>query len=138
MTEVVTSYFRNQKALKREGYTICSIARYDPKWCKVDTKLIILAPTSDMLKMEWSLYDKKYQEILKRVDLKFVKAIFSQYSKIALCCWEKSINDCHRREAGIFLSEKLGIEIKEFVTAFPDKEKKIAKPKAKNTQINLF
>jgi hypothetical protein len=136
---IVTSYFGNQKALRREGYTICSVARYDPEWCKTDTKLIQLAPTSDMLKMtDWNVYDAKYQEILKRVDLKFVKAILSQYSKIALCCWEKNLNECHRKQAGEFLSAKLGIEIKEFVSAFPEKEKKSAKPKAKDTQINLF
>jgi hypothetical protein len=112
---VVTSYFGQARNLRSEGFAIVSVARFSPAWCKPDTRLIQLAPTADMLKMEWNKYDRLYQEILKRVDLTLVKSILSQYNKSALCCWEKDVNDCHRLQAGEFLSAKLGIEIKEFV-----------------------
>lgn len=135
--EIVTSYFGNAKALKREGFTICSIARYDPDWMKPDTKLIQLAPTSDMLKMEWSKYDKLYQEILRKVDLKFTANILRQYEKVALVCWEKDVNDCHRKHAAEFLSVKFSIDIPEFVDPSPVKEKPVKK-KSVDTQISMW
>lgn len=137
MSEIVTSYFGQAKNLRKEGYRIISISRYNPQFCKVDTTLIQLAPTAAMLKMSWSQYDILYQEILKKVDLRIVKNVLSQYNKSALCCYEKDVNDCHRREAGIFLSQKLGIEIREFVPINQPKPKKekIQKPDA---QLVIF
>jgi hypothetical protein len=87
--------------------------------------------------MSLSQYDILYREILKKVDLRIVKDVLSQYNKSALCCYEKDINDCHRLDAAKYLSKKLGIEIREFVPINQPKSKKekVQKPDA---QLAIF
>ncbi len=117
--ELVTSYFGNQKALRKAGFKICSVARYNPKYCTIDVDLKMFAPTAQMLSMPLDEYDKLFQIILKKIDINFVRSYIRDlekrgYDKLALCCYEADVNDCHRKEVGEYLSIKLMQEIKEF------------------------
>lgn len=122
--EIKTSYFAQARNLRKEGYRIISIARFNPSFVKVDTTLLQLAPTPDMLKMAWSDYQVKFDSILRKVDLKLLQHLLSGYSKNALCCYEKDRTFCHRKIVGEFIQNKLGIEVTEFVPINQPKPKK--------------
>jgi len=125
--EIVTSYFGNQKALRKAGFKIGSIARYNPRFCTVDLSLPQFAPTGAMLKMSTEQYNIHFQKILKNIDINFIRSYLRDlegrgYEKLALCCYEADINECHRKQVGEYLSIKLMREIKEFEKE-PDQSK---------------
>lgn len=128
-TEIVTSYFAQAKNLRKEGYRVISIARFESKYQRADTGLIDLAPTADMIHMEdWEQYQIRYGKILLKADWKLITNILLQYSKNALCCHEKDREHCHRKLAGEFIAKQTGLEIKEFVPiGYIDPKKKVVK-----------
>jgi len=98
--KIYTSYFGNLRALGNAGIMPISIARYSPKWYD-GARFPGVAPTSYMLSGACSHeeYLKKYQEILNRLDphqvIKNIQA-FSGGRDVALCCYEKPGDFCHR------------------------------------------
>lgn len=118
--------------LSKEGIVPICIARYAPKWY-YGLKYLDVAPTDYMLSnaCNHQEYLAKYEGILSRlVPSNVIKAIsaLSQGKDVALCCYEKPGDFCHRH----LLSEwfrKNGYDVKEW-----EPEEK----KAQARQLSLF
>ena len=97
-----------------------------------------LAPTKNMLKMDREGYTVTFDKILSALDPVKVYAQLvnlSQGKDIALLCYEKDRDVCHRRMVAEWLEKKLQINIKEVV--FRNVVKK-EKPKGNSNQVDLF
>ena len=117
--ELVTSYFGRQKELRKAGYKIVSVSRFNPRYCHIDVDLKIFAPRPDMINMEKGKYNVEFQKILQKIDIDFVRSYLRDlekrgYVKLALCCYEVDVNTCHRKQVGEYLAIKLMQEIQEF------------------------
>lgn len=123
--KVYTSYFANSKKLASAGIKVIGIALYPPKWF-YGMSLKSVAPTASILyakNQTQEQYTERYKrEVLSRVDAqKFMADLRSmgQGQDIALCCFEKPGDFCHRHILAEWLSEKTGETIKEY--GVPDK-----------------
>lgn len=130
--KVYTSYFANSKALAKAGIMQISIARYSPKWF-TGPRYTYVAPTSFMLSSGCSHeeYLKRYQGILDSQNPQRVMNAIAQISRgqdVALCCYEKPGDFCHRHLLSEWL-RKNGYDVVEF-------EVKEKKEQAK--QLSLF
>ncbi len=117
--KVYTSYYGNLKKLNANNITPIGVSLYTPKYVKVSC-LKYVAPHKAMLfgglsKEKYTeLY---YKDVLSRVNPKeFLKDVemLSQGKDVALLCYEKPGDFCHRHLLADWLNEKLGLEIKEF------------------------
>jgi hypothetical protein len=114
---IYTSYFSNSKKLTEENIEMISISRGKPKWFH-GRSCDALAPTWAMLKMNDEDYWKNYEAILKRANpddvVKWLKeGLKKGCNDVALLCWEKDINDCHRKRVAEWLNE-YGYDVVEF------------------------
>lgn len=130
--KIYTSYFANMSKLSKEGVMPICIARYAPRWYS-GPQYLDVAPTGYMLSAACNHeeYLKKYDDILKRlVPADVVRSIerISQGRDVALCCYEKPGDFCHRHLLADWLT-KNGYEVKEWES----KEEK-----AKAQQLSLF
>lgn len=130
--KIYTSYFANAKALKAAGVTIIGIALYPPRWYK-GASIKYVAPTYSILKHTKTdeEYTERYKkEILGSLNdeqfLSDIKAIAGS-NDVALCCYEKPTDFCHRQLLADYLNER-GWEIEEFVK----------KEKPEPQQLTLF
>ena len=130
--KIFTSYFANLKNLSKEGILAISIARYSPRWYN-GPRYTNVAPIGWMLSGNCSHeeYLRKYDEILSHLNanevVNAIKAI-SQGRDVALCCYEKPGDFCHRHLLADWLN-KNGFNVKEW-------EPKEDKEKAQ--QLSLF
>ena len=113
--KIYTSYFGNLKALGKAGIMPVSIARYSPKWFD-GPRYTVVAPTSYMLSGACSHeeYLVRYDEILKRLDASSVVASIDGIGRgrdVALCCYEKPGDFCHRHLTARWLSENTGVDV---------------------------
>ena len=127
--QIYTSYIAKQKELEKLGIVCITICAFPPKGFK-GPNLAAVAPSKSIL-LEYKKdnnqekYIKRYTEeilcILKepRYLIDTISYI-SQGKDVALCCYEKSGDFCHRHILANFLNEKLNLNITEFV--FPEKE----------------
>lgn len=135
--KVYTSYFAKAKALKGKGIVPIGISVYPPKWFD-GPNIHFLAPLRMMLSDEVKNeeYIKLYKEkILEKVDLKFLGKRLLELSggrDVALLCFEKPGDFCHRHLLADYITEKTGVEIIEY--SFDEKPK----PVEKNIQHTLF
>ncbi len=100
---IYTSYFANLK--KFPNVTPISIARYSPHWISCDT-YTRLSPTPQILleykkgSMSTERYIELYvEQVLAGLDINSVISdlyVISKGNPIALCCYEKSSDFCHR------------------------------------------
>lgn len=130
--KIFTSYFGNLKALGSAGIMPISIARYSPKWYQ-GAKFPGVAPTSYMLSGACSHeeYLKKYAEILDKLDASAIIRNIENFSggrDVALCCYEKPGDFCHRHLLSEWL-RKNGFDVKEWE---PEEKKEEFK------QLSLF
>lgn len=98
--KIYTSYFANIRSLATEGITPISIARYSPRWFN-GARFTSLAPTGYMLSEACSRenYLKGYESILNNLNAADVVREIEAISKgrdVALCCYEKPGDFCHR------------------------------------------
>lgn len=130
--KIYTSYFANSRALNKAGIMQVSIARYSPKWF-YGPRYTDVAPTGYMLSSVCSHeeYLRMYDEILKKLNPQTVVAAVEKIAQgrdVALCCYEKPGDFCHRHLLSEWL-RKNGYEVKEW------------KPEDKNgqtQQLSLF
>jgi len=108
---IYTSYYANAKSLQKNGIEIVAISRGKPSWF-TGRSLDCLAPTWNMLKMSEEEYDKEYDKILNRNNAKRIVDFLGE-KDVALCCWEKDVNDCHRKRVAEWL-KAFGYDVKEF------------------------
>lgn len=115
--KVYTSYFGNLKALGKAGIMPISIARYSPRWYN-GPRYTEVSPTSYMLSGSCSHeeYLRRYDDILNHLNptavMEAVKRI-SMGKDVALCCYEKPGDFCHRHLLADWLN-KNGYDIKEW------------------------
>ena len=140
--KIYTSYYGNVRNLSKEGIVPISISLSLPKFLNPKpTRVFLLAPSRDMLGMEYDAYKKKYLAKLEKVDWKLVKSILENNSDndspVALCCYEslKAEDDwCHRTMLADYINEyqkELFGEVIEF-------KKPTEIPKPKSTQTKMF
>lgn len=130
--KIYTSYFANIRNLQKEGIVAISIARYSPKWY-YGPRYTNVAPSGWMISGQCSHeeYLKKYDEILSCLDanevVNTIKGI-SQGKDVALCCYEKPGDFCHRHLLADWLNRN-GFEVKEW-------DSKVEREKSQ--QLSLF
>ena len=117
--KIYTSYFSNGAKLTKAGIMMIGIALYTPKWFTgLSNKYV--SPSWDILHNSKSKEDyvqRFNSEILAHRD---PKAFFSAIEKmangkdVALCCFEKPDDFCHRHLVAKWLNEKLGVQVEEF------------------------
>jgi hypothetical protein len=132
--KVYTSYYGNIKKLMANKIMPVGISIYPPKYFN-GTSYFVLAPTRDMLGMEYDEYKAKYIRLLEErgVDriLQDLNTI-ADGKDIALLCYEslkKEDEWCHRTMFAEYVKEKAGFEVIEF-----EEPKKIEPPK----QLEMF
>ena len=115
--QIYTSYWSNIKKLRKAGIEPVSISRGNPKGWN-GRWLSQLAPTWKMLKMSDEDYDREYERILAsnnpdEIVRKLEEGLHEGCSGVALLCWEKDPNCCHRKTVAEWLSAN-GYEVTEF------------------------
>lgn len=118
---IYTSYFGNSKKLRADGILPICVSLYPPRYLSCPS-IKELAPQRFMLSPDypWDEYERFYKgnilrqlnpsDIIKRIEL--IAANY-QFSKVALCCYEKDDNECHRK----FIAEWLryhGYDVNEY------------------------
>jgi len=86
-----------------------------PGWYKKERE-VRLAPTRAMLKMDLDEYDPLYLKILGRLDPQRIYDSLTHRGTraVAMLCWCKRENICHRRYAAEWLEAYLGIVVPEY------------------------
>lgn len=137
--KIFTSYHAKSKQLKEMGLTPISISVVFPWYSKIKYESCLeLAPTKDMLKMSQDQYDIKFQKILGKLNPVTVHkdlVTLSQGKDIALLCYEKDVNDCHRKQVAEWIFKKLQITVEEITFKAKEKQSKISKI---SNQLNMF
>ena len=120
---VYTSYFANWRALEKANIQIVSIARINPHKL-VCPMLKHLAPSAALLAgvkkgtVNWERYTEQYKKQLAKINITEINEklaeLQEQYGEIALCCYEKPMDNCHRHLLAEFLNEKLSMSISEY------------------------
>lgn len=121
---IYTSYFANWRKLKKANIQIVSIARVNPPNLRVCPMVKAFAPSSRLLydfKYEgitWEEYTERYIRELQQIENSKIRGILdlleSHYKNIALCCYEKPTDHCHRHILAEYISTELDIDIEEF------------------------
>lgn len=117
--KIYTSYFGNVNKLKVSGIEPIGIARYKPRYYS-GFNIVSVAPKPFMLdeNMTEEQYVKHYQElVLDKLNIKeFIKTLegLSGGKDVALCCYEKPGQFCHRHLLSEYLNKKANLNIKEF------------------------
>ena len=117
--KIYTSYFGNAKKLHEANVEMVNIARYKPRYFN-GFSLLAVAPLPFMLKDDMTVeqYVEHYNRlVLKPLDIeRFLQTLESLCGgkDIALCCYEKPGQFCHRHLLAEWLNEHGGLDIKEF------------------------
>lgn len=118
--KIYTSYFGNSRRLHLAGIKVIGISLYPPKWF-YGNSLKQVAPTKGILFAKDQTeeeYTKRYrEEVLAHQDMEqFLDAVktVSGGKDVALCCYEKPEDFCHRHILADWIKEKTGIDIEEF------------------------
>lgn len=132
--KIYTSYFGNSRKLNAAGVMIICVAIGKPRFIQAP-QILNVCPTRYMISGACSHeeYLKLYDRILSGQDAnQVVKQIemLSRGKDVALCCYEKPGDFCHRHILAKWLTEKTGIEIKEFGV--------VEKKEPKYEQASLF
>lgn len=131
--EIYTSYFGNLKALHKAGVMPIGIARWKPRFYE-GVNMFSVAPTRYMLSddCEREEYLELYDEILRKRGAQSILGeicTIAQGRNVALLCYEKPGDFCHRHLLADFLNKELGLNIREF---------EAPAPAPKPTQTSLF
>lgn len=117
--KLYTSYWGNVRKLRDAGIEPVAISRGKPKnW--MGRSFDALAPTWNMLHMSDAEYYRAYERILSKVNADGFVAWLEAGLRdgcdgVALLCWEKDPNECHRKRVAEWLRES-GYEVEEFTT----------------------
>ena len=109
---IYTSYFGNIGKLKKEGIIPVNIAQYQPYWFRGES-IKELAPSPSLFReskdkmiteREFNLrYFKQISKLNKEEILDKINKIGED---VALLCYEKNIDECHRKIVGEWLGAK--------------------------------
>lgn len=115
---IYTSYFGRLTMLDNRRIWPISIARWPPKWYdRAEMKTV--APTAYMVKGDITReqYVKMYKDILSRLRVEDVIADINRLSfghDVALLCWEKPEDFCHRHLLADWILNESGVLVEEF------------------------
>lgn len=132
--KIYTSYFGNIRRLNEAGIFAVCVAIGKPKYLNLP-QIINVAPTRYMLSdaCSYEEYLRLYDQILARQNaqqvVKQIEAL-SGGRDVALCCYEKPGDFCHRHILAKWITDNTGIEVKEFGV--------IEKKKPKYEQASFF
>lgn len=117
--KIYTSNYSNKK-LNNRDYTILAISIGLPKYklsYKINAQVYSLAPTRDMLNMDYKTYKELYIKRLEKIGLQRIKEILHKFDvekPIVLCCFEDlEKNWCHRGMFAEWYKMNTGQEIEE-------------------------
>ena len=120
--KIYTSYFAKAAILRKAGIVPIGVALWPPRFFRgISMKQV--APRRYML--DDRLTDEEYirmyrNDVLRLVDARsFIQDLerASQGMDVALCCFEKPGDFCHRHILAKWLNEQTGIEVSEFGVA---------------------
>jgi hypothetical protein len=117
--KIYTSYFAKSAKLREAGIFPIGIALRPPAYFNGVT-LGIVAPKGRMLRnytTEERYTEQYHNEVLRYVDPQgFLKELerIGRGQDVALCCFEKPGDFCHRHLLAAWLTERTGVEIVEF------------------------
>ena len=116
--KIYTSYFGNIKQLSNEGLTVISVARFSPRWYN-GARYSAVAPTPYMLggACNHEEYLKRYDDILNGLSPEVVIRDITTLSRgkdVALCCYEKPNEFCHRHLLAEWITANTSYEVKEW------------------------
>lgn len=124
-----TSYYGNLKNLHADGFVPISVSRGVPKFYQ-GAQFIELAPSWALIKAPIADYVPEYKHVLSKLDptdvLKSLLRI-SGGAKIALLCYEKPGEFCHRRLIAEWLEPAIQMSVAE-VEVQPSASKQPKKP----------
>lgn len=117
---IYTSYFAKGKTLKAKKVRMVSIALYPPTNVKC-LRMPSLAPTHSILFDKYRTEDRythRYlSEVLGKLDaqkvLSEIKAL-GNGEDVALCCYEKPGEFCHRHIVAKWLTDNTGVVVEEY------------------------
>lgn len=123
---IYTSYFANKKNLDKAGIKCVGICALPPAWFD-GPNYASVAPSKDMLFQmkkepdEVRYKQRYYDEILCAFRFHpeyLINGLASisgpEHSDIALCCFEKPGDFCHRHLLAEWITERTGIEVTEY------------------------
>lgn len=115
---IYTSYFGNSKKLNAANIKIVCVAIGRPKFIQAP-QMLNVCPTRYMVSGPCSReeYLRLYDQILAKQDAyQVVKQIemFSGGGDVALCCYEKPGDFCHRHILAKWITDNTGIKVEEF------------------------
>lgn len=120
--KIYTSYFGNVRKLP-DGIVPISIARQAKFWPGL--KFFSLAPDSETLKMRKEEYTERFNKILSKLQVESVLEeliAISEGKDIALLCYEKPGDFCHRRLVAEWIEKETGMEVPEYQNKEVEKE----------------
>lgn len=125
--KIYTSYFAKLAKLKMEDIEPISIALSQPSFFKGNS-IGYLAPKGYMLSKSMSQeeYIRLYGLILEKVDIVALKRILMQMGggrDVALLCWEKPGDFCHRHLFAEWFEKRTGIKVVEYGSYEPEPPK---------------
>ena len=123
---IYTSYFGNIKTLEKDNIMPVAICCYPP--CDLNVhNYRLFAPSRDILancRGNIVLYKERFKQeildILPKDDvLKFIEelSVESNGKDVALCCYEKPGEFCHRHIVAEYLNQNFGLNIVEYTHA---------------------
>lgn len=116
--KIYTSYFGNSKKLHEAGVKIICVAIGRPRFIKAP-QMLNVCPTRYMVSgpCTHEEYLRLYDQILAKQDAHQVVnqiEMLSEGQDVALCCYEKPGDFCHRHILAKWITDNTGIEVKEF------------------------
>jgi len=136
--KIYTSYFGNLKEIKKRDILPLSIAVVNPKYISGVSQFHYFCPPYKLVQAAKSgdisreRYDVVYNEQLSRLKIKDILKDLNTISDgrdVALLCYEKDRNECHRDNVAKWIENESGIIVEELYS--PTKNKKV-------TQLKLF
>lgn len=117
--KIYTSYFGNYRKLEAANIKMICVALGKPRYYDAP-QIIEVAPRKYMLDDKWTYeeYTNMYlNDVLAKVNPQELIQTIQRYSDgkdVALCCYEKPSDFCHRHILAKWITNNTGIEVKEF------------------------
>ncbi|MCK4761964.1 MAG: DUF488 family protein [Candidatus Aminicenantes bacterium] len=114
--KIYTSNFKSMFSIQELGIIPISIAIKPPRWYKGE-RIMALAPALETLNWETTRYTQRYNQQLKSLNpleiMNKIELITVGERDVALLCFEKVGDFCHRQLVAQWLKATLGIEVTE-------------------------
>lgn len=117
--KIYTSYFGNVRRLTNDRIVCISIARITPNWF-TGYKFTYLAPSRALL-YNREITDEEFErvylrDVCSRIDAQVLRREIERVSQgrdVALLCYEKPGDECHRHTLARWMNER-GFDVKEY------------------------